>query len=90
MVIPLVVTVRNIAVIAHDGLWEHTPLTLLTLLTFFTLLTLFKQLTLLALALCINTPSYFNCLDHQELENIAHNGHGSLMEIERVGWDETD
>ena len=39
----------NIAVIAHDGLWEHTILTL------FTLLTLFKRFTLLALALCMNS-----------------------------------
>ena len=44
-----VTTVTNIAVIAHDGFWKHTPLTL------FTLLTLFKRFTLLALALCMNT-----------------------------------
>ena len=34
----------------------------------------------------MNTLSYFNCLGHQEFENIAHNGLPSLMELERVGW----
>ena len=58
--------------------------------TLLTLLTLLKGLTLHAIALCMNTLSYFDCLDHQELENIAHNGRGNLMEIERVGWDGTD
>ena len=29
--------------------------------------------------------SYFDCLGHQELENIAHNGRGGLMEFEWVG-----
>ena len=33
MVYTFVDTVMNIAVIAHDGLWEHTPLTLFTLVT---------------------------------------------------------
>ena len=73
-------TITTLVVIAHDRLWEHTPLTL------FTLLTLFKRFTLLAFALRMNTLSYFECLDHQELENIAHNGRGSLIEVERVEW----
>ena len=46
----------NIAVIAHDGPWEHTPFTLPTLLT------LLKQLTLHALTLFMNTLSYFDCI----------------------------
>ena len=45
-------------------------------------LTLF---TLLALSLCMNTLFHYDCLGHQELENIAHDGLRSLMELELVG-----
>ena len=76
-----VVTVA-VAVVAHDGLWEHTSITI------FTLLTLLKGLTLHAIALCMNTLSYFDGLGHQELENIAHGGRGVFIEfVRREGWD---
>ena len=65
-VVDTVDTVMNIAVIAHDGLWEHTPLTL------FSLVTLLKRLTLLDFAQYMNARFYFDCLGHHELENIAH------------------
>ena len=67
-------TVTNIAVIAHDGLWEHTPLTLFTLLA------------LLALTLCMNKLFYYDWLGHQELENIAHDGLWEPYAITRMGW----
>ena len=60
-----VMTVTNIAAVANDVLWE---------LNHFTLFTLLKRLTLLSLTPCINTLFYFDCLSHQELENIAHDG----------------
>ena len=41
-------TVTNIAVIAPEGLWEHTPHTLFTLLA------------LLALTLCMNKLFYYD------------------------------
>ena len=52
----------NLAIVAHNGLWELTPLTL------------FTMLTLLALTLCMTTLFYYDCLGHQKLENIAHIG----------------
>ena len=58
-------TLMNIAAVANDRLWE---------LTHFTLFTLLKRLTLLSLTLCMNTLFYYDCLGHQELENIAHDG----------------
>ena len=39
----------------------------------------------IALTLCMNTLFYYDCLGHQELENIAHDGLKSLMELELVG-----
>ena len=41
--------------------------------------------TLLELTLCMYTPYYFDCFGHQELEKIAQNWRGSLMELERDG-----
>ena len=60
-------TVTKIAVIAHDGLWEDKPQTLLTL---FTLLSSINDLHCLILH-NICALFYFNFLDHKELENIA-------------------
>ena len=53
-VVDTVDTVMNIAVIAHDGLWEHTTHTL------------FTPFTLLALTLCMNTLFHYDCLGDQE------------------------
>ena len=75
-------TVINIAVIAHDGLWEHTPLTL------FTLLTLLKPHTLLAFTLCINALFYYDYLGHQVLKKITHDRRGDFLEF--YGTDGTD
>ena len=71
----------KIAVVVHDGLWKFTPLAL------FTMLPLLKRLTLLALTLNMNTLFYYNCLCHQELENIAHDGRGVFRNRVCVaGW----
>ena len=35
------------------------------------------------------TLSYFDCFGHQELENIAYNRRGSLMELDRDGTEWT-
>ena len=59
----------NLAIVAHNGLWELTPLTL------------FTMLTLLALTLCMTTLFYYDCLGHQKLENIAHIGSGGFIEF---------
>ena len=71
-----------VAVVAHDGLLELTPLTIFKMHTMLQQLTLF---TLLALTLCMNALFHYDCLGHQELENIAHDGLKSLMELELVG-----
>ena len=84
-------TERNIAAVAQDGLPEHTPPTLFALLTLLTLLTRFTRLAQCAMCnahtLCmkLTTLSYFYCLGHQELENIAYDERGSSMELEQVG-----
>ena len=61
---------------AHDWLWELSPLPLLTLL---------KPLTLLTLTLCMSTLIYFNCLGHHELKNGAHNDVWELYAVIQDG-----
>ena len=73
----------KIAVVVHDGLWEFTPLAI------FTMLPLLKRLTLPALTLCLKTLFYYDCLCHQELENIAHDGRGGFKELEQDGMGQT-
>ena len=74
----------KIAVAVYDGLWEFTPFAL------FTMLPLLKQLTLLALTLCMSTLFYYDCLCHQELENIAHDRRAGFIALERDGMGRTD
>ena len=63
-----------VAVVAHYGLWELTPLTI------FTMLTLLKRITLLTLTLCMKrkTLFYYDSLGQQELKDIAQMGFSSL------------
>ena len=52
---------------------------------------LLKRLTLLALTLCMNTLFYYDCLGHNELENIANDERGGFVEfVLRDGMGGTD
>ena len=59
-------TVTTVIIVAHDGLWEHIPRTILTLQS------LLKDLHCLQNTLWMNTLLFYDRLGHQELENIAH------------------
>ena len=71
---PWAALATNISCVINFGNIHH-------LNTTYTLLILLERLTLLALTICLSTLFYYDCLGHQEFENIAHDGLRVFIEV---------